>query len=168
MRQRCLMRPPAVPPRACSTQNAVRRPPPWPPPLLAHGLLERCVGIAAPHLRGARKCSSLALELPPPDVIVAEGGNLAQCSAIAACLAASAKAWPTCTARPAAALAMDTIYGGVLALSEFIGTITCKTAVLTAAALTFYITASIPSVSALPPCRRWPCAPGWALAPGIL
>lgn len=32
--------------------------------------------------RGTRRSSSLALELPPPDLIVAEGGNLTQCSAI--------------------------------------------------------------------------------------
>ena len=45
--------------------------------------LERCVGIAAPYDPWYQKVQlSLALELPPPDVIVAEGGNLTQCSAI--------------------------------------------------------------------------------------
>mgnify|MGYP007028257160 FL=1 len=45
--------------------------------------LERCVGIAAPYDPWYQKVQlSLALELPAPDVIVAEGGNLTQCSAI--------------------------------------------------------------------------------------
>ena len=63
--------------------------------------LERCAGIAAPYDPWYQKVQlSLALELPPPDRIVAEGGNLTQCSA-AVCLAANA-VWRTCTAkRPA-------------------------------------------------------------------
>ena len=45
--------------------------------------LERCAGIAAPYDPWYQKVQlSLALELPPPDLIVAEGGNLTQCSAI--------------------------------------------------------------------------------------
>ena len=62
---------------------------------------------------------ALALELPPPDLIVAEGGNLTQCSAISRmfgrkrCLA-HLHGQTTCTP------VMDDIYGGVLALSDFI------------------------------------------------
>lgn len=64
-------------------QNAVRRPPPWPPPLLAHGLFGTVRGYCCPLRPVVQKVQlSLALELPPPDVIVAEGGNLTQCSAI--------------------------------------------------------------------------------------
>ena len=82
--------------------------------------LERCAGIAAPYDPWYQKVQlSLALELPPPDLIVAEGGNLTQCSAISRmfgrkrCLA-HLHGQTTCTP------VMDVIYGGVLALSDFI------------------------------------------------
>ena len=82
--------------------------------------LERCAGIAAPYDPWYQKVQlSLALELPPPDLIVAEGGNLTQCSAISRmfgrkrCLA-HLHGQTTCTP------VMDDIYGGVLALSNFI------------------------------------------------
>lgn len=82
--------------------------------------LERCAGIAAPYDPWYQKIQlSLALELPPPDLIVAEGGNLTQCSAISRmfgrkrCLA-HLHGQTTCTP------VMDDIYGGVLALSDFI------------------------------------------------
>ena len=82
--------------------------------------LERCAGIAAPYDPWYQKVQlSLALELPPPDLIVAEGGNLTQCSAISRmfgrkrCLA-HLHGQTTCTP------VMDDIYGGVLALSDFI------------------------------------------------
>ena len=45
--------------------------------------LERCFGVAAPYDPWYQKVQlSLALELPTPDLIVAEGGTLTQCSAI--------------------------------------------------------------------------------------
>ena len=82
--------------------------------------VERCAGIAAPYDPWYQKVQlSLALELPPPDLIIAEGGNLTQCSAISRmfgrrrCLA-HLHGQTTCSP------AMDKIYGGVLALSEFI------------------------------------------------
>ena len=82
--------------------------------------VERCMGIAAPYDPWYQKVQlSLALELPPPDLIVAEGGNLTQCSAISRmfgrrrCLA-HLHGQTGCTP------VMDDIYGGVLALSEFI------------------------------------------------
>ena len=82
--------------------------------------IERCFGIAAPYDPWYQKVQlSLALELPPPDLIVAEGGNLTQCSAISRmfgrnrCLA-HLHGQTTCSHT------MDDIYGGVLALSEFI------------------------------------------------
>lgn len=82
--------------------------------------LERCLGIAAPYDPWYQKVQlSLALELPPPDLIVAEGGTLTQCSAISRmfgrkrCLA-HLHGQTTCSRE------MDTIYGGILALSEFI------------------------------------------------
>ena len=82
--------------------------------------IERCFGVAAPYDPWYQKVQlSLALELPPPDLIVAEGGNLTQCSAISRmfgrrrCLA-HLHGQTTCTP------VMDDIYGGVLALSEFI------------------------------------------------
>lgn len=40
--------------------------------------LERCAGIAAPYDPWYQKVQLSALELPPPDLIVAEGGNLTQ------------------------------------------------------------------------------------------
>lgn len=82
--------------------------------------VERCFGVAAPYDPWYQKVQlSLALELPPPDLIVAEGGNLTQCSAISRmfgrkrCLA-HLHGQTTCSP------VMDDIYGGVLALSEFI------------------------------------------------
>ena len=92
--------------------------------------LERCFGVAAPYDPWYQKVQlSLALELPPPDLIVAEGGNLTQCSAISRmfgrrrCLA-HLHGQTTCTP------VMDDIYGGVLALSEFIREDYLKTSVL--------------------------------------
>lgn len=80
----------------------------------------RCLGIAAPYDPWYQKVQlSLALEPPGPDLIVAEGGNLTQCSAISRmfgrrrCLA-HLHGQTTCSP------VMDTIYGGILALSEFI------------------------------------------------
>lgn len=82
--------------------------------------VERCLGIAAPYDPWYQKVQlSLALEPPGPDLIVAEGGNLTQCSAISRmfgrrrCLA-HLHGQTTCSP------VMDTIYGGILALSEFI------------------------------------------------
>lgn len=82
--------------------------------------LERCLGVAAPYDPWYQKVQlSLALELPPPDLIIAEGGNLTQCSAISSmfgrkrCLA-HLHGQTTCTRE------MDEIYGGILALSDFI------------------------------------------------
>ena len=82
--------------------------------------IERCFGVAAPYDPWYQKVQlSLALELPTPDLIVTEGGNLTQCSAISRmfgrrrCLA-HLHGQTTCTT------VMDDIYGGVLALSEFI------------------------------------------------
>ena len=82
--------------------------------------IERCFGIAAPYDPWYQKVQlSLALELPPPDLIVAEGGTLTQCSAISRmfgrqrCLA-HLHGLTSCSHT------MDQIYGGILALSEFI------------------------------------------------
>ena len=82
--------------------------------------VERCLGIATPYDPWYQKVQlSLALEPPGPDLIVAEGGNLTQCSAISRmfgrrrCLA-HLHGQTTCSP------VMDTIYGGILALSEFI------------------------------------------------
>lgn len=82
--------------------------------------LERCLGVAAPYDPWYQKVQlSLALELPPPDLIVAEGGTLTQCSAISKmfgrrrCLA-HLHGLTSCGHE------MDQIYGGILALSEFI------------------------------------------------
>lgn len=82
--------------------------------------IERCLGIAAPYDPWYQKVQlGLALELPAPDLIVAEGGDLTQCSAISRmfgrkrCLA-HLHGETFCTP------AVDELYGGVLALSEFI------------------------------------------------
>lgn len=82
--------------------------------------IERCLGIAAPYDPWYQKVQlALALERLTPDVIVAEGGNLTQCSAISRmygrrrCLA-HLHGQTTCSP------VMDEIYGGVLALSRFI------------------------------------------------
>ena len=92
--------------------------------------IERCFGVAAPYDPWYQKVQlALALELPPPDLIVAEGGNLTQCSAISRmfgrrrCLA-HLHGQTTCTP------VMDDIYGGVLALSEFIREDYLKTSAL--------------------------------------
>ena len=92
--------------------------------------VERCMGIAAPYDPWYQKVQlSLALELPPPDLIVAEGGNLTQCSAISRmfgrrrCLA-HLHGQTGCTP------VMDDIYGGVLALSDFIREDYLKTSTL--------------------------------------
>lgn len=92
--------------------------------------IERCFGVAAPYDPWYQKVQlSLALEMPPPDLIVAEGGNLTQCSAISRmfgrrrCLA-HLHGQTTCTP------VMDDIYGGVLALSEFIREDYLKTSAL--------------------------------------
>ena len=92
--------------------------------------VERCLGIAAPYDPWYQKVQlSLALEPPGPDLIVAEGGNLTQCSAISRmfgrrrCLA-HLHGQTTCSP------VMDTIYGGILALSEFIRDDYLKTSTL--------------------------------------
>lgn len=92
--------------------------------------LERCFGVAAPYEPWYQKVQlSLALELPPPDWIIAEGGNLTQCSAISRmfgrkrCLA-HLHGLTQCSRQ------MDDIYGGVLALSEFIRDEYLKTSTL--------------------------------------
>ena len=92
--------------------------------------IERCFGVAAPYDPWYQKVQlALALELPPPDLIVAEGGNLTQCSAISRmfgrrrCLA-HLHGQTTCTP------VMDDIYGGLLALSEFIREDYLKTSAL--------------------------------------
>ena len=82
--------------------------------------LERCVGIAAPYDPWYQKVQlSLALELPPPDLIVAEGGNLTQCSAISR-MYGQKRCLAHLHGQTSGSPAMDKIYGGVLALSEFI------------------------------------------------
>ena len=66
--------------------------------------IERCFGIAAPYDPWYQKVQlSLALELPPPDLIVAEGGNPDPSAARSAGCSAATAAWPTCTGRPPAA-----------------------------------------------------------------
>ena len=92
--------------------------------------VERCLGIAAPYDPWYQKVQlSLALEPPGPDLIVAEGGNLTQCSAISRmfgrrrCLA-HLHGQTTCSPM------MDTIYGGILALSQFIRDDYLKTSTL--------------------------------------
>ena len=82
--------------------------------------IERCFGIAAPYDPWYQKVQlSLALELPPPDLIVAEGGNLTQCSAISR-MFGRGRCLAHLHGQTACSHTMDEIYGGVLALSEFI------------------------------------------------
>ena len=82
--------------------------------------IERCFGIAAPYDPWYQKVQlSLALELPPPDLIVAEGGNLTQCSAISR-MFGRGRCLAHLHGQTACNHTMDDIYGGVLALSEFI------------------------------------------------
>ena len=82
--------------------------------------VERCLGIAAPYDPWYQKVQlSLALELPPPDLIVAEGGTLTQCSAISR-MFGKQKCLAHLHGHTVCSREMDDIYGGVLALSEFI------------------------------------------------
>ncbi len=82
--------------------------------------IERCFGIAAPYDPWYQKVQlSLALELPPPDLIVAEGGNLTQCSAISRMFGRN-RCLAHLHGQTDCSHTMDDIYGGVLALSEFI------------------------------------------------
>ena len=82
--------------------------------------IERCFGIAAPYDPWYQKVQlSLAMELPPPDLIVAEGGNLTQCSAISR-MFGRGRCLAHLHGQTACSHTMDDIYGGVLALSEFI------------------------------------------------
>ena len=81
---------------------------------------ERCLGIAAPYDPWYQKVQlSLALEPPAPDLIVAEGGNLTQCSAISR-MFGRGRCLAHLHGQTACSHTMDDIYGGVLALSEFI------------------------------------------------
>lgn len=83
-------------------------------------LFERCLGIAAPYDPWYQKVQlSLALELPPPDLIVAEGGTLTQCSAISA-MFGRRRCLAHLHGQTACSREMDNIYGGILALSRFI------------------------------------------------
>lgn len=82
--------------------------------------VERCLGIAAPYDPWYQKVQlSLALELPPPDLIIAEGGTLTQCSAISRMFGRQ-KCLAHLHGHTVCSREMDDIYGGVLALSEFI------------------------------------------------
>ena len=62
---------------------------------------------------------SLALELPTPDLIVAEGGTLTQCSAISK-MFGKRRCLAHLHGQTSCSHEMDAIYGGILALSEFI------------------------------------------------
>ncbi len=82
--------------------------------------VERCFGMAAPYDPWYQKVQlALALELPPPDLIVAEGGNLTQCSAISQ-MFGRRRCLAHLHGQTACSPTMDDIYGGVLALSRFI------------------------------------------------
>ncbi|MGN0984497.1 MAG: glycosyltransferase family 4 protein, partial [Gemmiger sp.] len=92
--------------------------------------VERCFGVAAPYDPWYQKVQlSLALELPPPDLIVAEGGNLTQCSAISR-MFGRRRCLAHLHGQTAGSPAMDSIYGGVLALSAFIRDEYLKTSAL--------------------------------------
>ena len=92
--------------------------------------IERCFGIAAPYDPWYQKVQlSLALELPPPDLIVAEGGTLTQCSAISRMFGRQ-KCLAHLHGQTSCSHTMDEIYGGVLALSEFIRDDYLKTSTL--------------------------------------
>ncbi|MDD4850698.1 MAG: glycosyltransferase family 4 protein [Gemmiger sp.] len=92
--------------------------------------VERCFGVAAPYDPWYQKVQlALALELPPPDLIVAEGGTLTQCSAISK-MFGRRKCLAHLHGQTAGSREMDAIYGGVLALSEFIRTDYLKTSSL--------------------------------------
>ena len=82
--------------------------------------LERCFGVAAPYDPWYQKVQlSLALELPTPDLIVAEGGTLTQCSAISK-MFGKRRCLAHLHGQTSCSHEMDAIYGGILALSEFI------------------------------------------------
>lgn len=92
--------------------------------------VERCLGIAAPYDPWYQKVQlALALELPGPDLIVAEGGNLTQCSAISR-MFGRRRCLAHLHGQTACSPVMDTIYGGILALSEFIRDDYLKTSTL--------------------------------------
>lgn len=92
--------------------------------------LERCMGIAAPYDPWYQKVQlSLALEHPAPDLIVAEGGNLTQCSAISRMFGRK-RCLAHLHGQTSCSHTMDDIYGGVLALSEFIRDDYLKTSTL--------------------------------------
>ena len=92
--------------------------------------VERCLGIAAPYDPWYQKVQlSLALELPAPDLIVAEGGNLTQCSAISR-MFGRRRCLAHLHGQTACSPVMDTIYGGILALSRFIRDDYLKTSAL--------------------------------------
>ena len=82
--------------------------------------LERCLGIAAPYDPWYQKVQlSLALELPPPDLVIGEGGNLTQLSAMSRMVGCK-RCLAHLHGQTACTPVMDDIYGGVLAISEFI------------------------------------------------
>lgn len=92
--------------------------------------VERCLGIAAPYDPWYQKVQlSLALEPPAPDLIVAEGGNLTQCSAISR-MFGRRRCLAHLHGQTACSPVMDTIYGGILALSRFIRDDYLKTSTL--------------------------------------
>ena len=92
--------------------------------------IERCLGVAAPYDPWYQKVQlALALELPPPDLIVAEGGTLTQLSAISK-MFGKRKCLAHLHGQTAGSRDMDSIYGGVLALSEFIRTDYLRTSTL--------------------------------------
>lgn len=92
--------------------------------------VERCLGIAAPYDPWYQKVQlSLALEPPAPDLIVAEGGNLTQCSAISR-MFGRRRCLAHLHGQTACSPVMDTIYGGILALSQFIRDDYLKTSTL--------------------------------------
>lgn len=114
--------------------------------------LERCFGVAAPYDPWYQKVQlSLALELPTPDLIVAEGGTLTQCSAISK-MFGKRRCLAHLHGQTSCSHEMDAIYGGILALSEFIRDDYLKTANWTASMPTSCTTALIPP--ALCPARR--------------
>lgn len=83
-------------------------------------LLERMMGVAAPYDPWYQKVQlALALERAAPDVVVAEGGTLTQCSAISK-MYGRERCLAHLHGQTDGSPAMDAIYGGVLALSEFI------------------------------------------------
>lgn len=129
--------------------------------------VERCFGVAAPYDPWYQKVQlSLALELPPPDWIIAEGGNLTQCAAISRmfgrrrCLA-HLHGLTQCSRQ------MDEIYGGVLALSEFIRDEYLKTSTLDRKNA-YILHNCIDTGRFTPASRTWRCGPRWGLRRRIL